>query len=405
MNSKDYNLSYENRRNLGVLLLLNSPKKMQFGIDLSQWVIGEKFMGIKLIPIGIHYISFSLSEENNAFKQGFFIEIESGKNKSKNIIREWSKKYQTFIRLNEETTKNYSIGLDNLDFDQYLGNYPYEQISNWKDLTSFLNIDTINRLQRNINVTMCPELIEEKNDDDENNDINIDNNNDENNINNINEDNKINENTNNSEFKKYNQLITYEDIEFTEFYLNQPEYINSLDKSKLLEKILLQFKKSEEFLGEFQYTFILFLIGEVYEALKQWKDIFILISSSEELVKNFEKFFCNFIEVIYNQLRLFPDDLMHDVILNNNFLKRYLTNFLLFDLKDKKSFSKRQKLLKSFVEEKFGYKILNEEERIIDNYLHGIKSYDYKDEINDDLPVVVNENLIYTFSYFYYNIL
>ena len=392
MNSKDYNLSYENRRNLGVLLLLNSPKKMQFGIDLSQWVIGEKFMGIKLIPIGIHYISFSLSEENNAFKQGFFIEIESGKNKSKNIIREWSKKYQTFIRLNEETTKNYSIGLDNLDFDQYLGNYPYEQISNWKDLTSFLNIDTINRLQKNINVTMCPELIEEKNDDDEINDINIDNNNDENNINNINEDNKTNENTNNNEFKKYNQLITYEDIEFTEFYLNQPEYINSLDKSKLLEKILLQFKKSEEFLGEFQYTFILFLIGEVYEALKQWKDIFILISSSEELVKNFEKFFCNFIEVIYNQLRLFPDDLMHDVILNNNFLKRYLTNFLLFDLKDKKSFSKRQKLLKSFVEEKFGYKILNEEERIIDNYLHGIKSYDYKDEINDDLPVVVDEN-------------
>ena len=296
------------------------------------------------------------------------------------------------MRLNEETTKNYSIGLDNLDFDQYLGNYPYEQISNWKDLTSFLNIDTINRLQKNINVTMCPELIEEKNDDDENNDINIDNNNDENNINNINEDNKINENTNNNEFKKYNQLITYEDIEFTEFYLNQPEYINSLDKSKLLEKILLQFKKSEEFLGEFQYTFILFLIGEVYEALKQWKDIFILISSSEELVRNFEKFFCNFIEVIYNQLRLFPDDLMHDVILNNNFLKRYLTNFLLFDLKDKKSFSKRQKLLKSFVEEKFGYKILNEEERIIDNYLHGIKSYDYKDEINDDLPVVVDEN-------------
>ena len=76
--------------------------------------------------------------------------------------------------------------------------------------------------------------------------------------------------------------------------------------------------------------------------------MFMLISSSEELVKNYEKFFCNFTEVIYNQLRLFPDDLMHDVILNNNFLKRYLTNFLLFDLKDKKSFTKRLKILKSF---------------------------------------------------------
>ena len=369
--SKEYYLSYEKRRNLGTLLLLNSPKKMQFGIDLSQWVIGDKFMGIKLIPIGVHYISFSLSEENNAFKQGFFIEIEDNKKKSKNIIREWSPKYETFIKLNDEMDKNYSIGLDNLDFDQFLGNYPYEQIQNWTDLSKFLNTSVINRLQKNIDMTMCPEIKEDKNNKQEN------------------------ENKNNM------QIMSYDNIEFTEFYLNQPEYINSLDKSALLEKILSKFKSPNEFLGEFQYTFILFLIGEVYEALKQWKDIFILITSSEDLInkKNFEKFFCDFIEIIYNQLRLFPDDLMHDVILNNNFLKRYLTNFLLFEKKEMKNFSKRQKLLKAFVEEKFGYKIKSEEERIIENYLNKDKNkkdkndyYElYKDEINDDLPVIVDE--------------
>ena len=375
--SKEYYLSYENRRNLGTLLLLNSPKKMQFGIDLSQWVIGEKFMGIKLIPIGIHYISFSLSEENNAFKQGFFIEIPDNKNKSKNIIREWSPKYETFIKLNDEMDKNYSIGLDNLDFDQFLGNYPYEQISNWNDLSKFLNINIINRLQKNIDMTMCPEVKEEK---DKNNEIE---NEDKNNIN--------------------KQIMSYDNIDFTEFYLNQPEYINSLDKSVLLEKILLKFKSPNEFLGEFQYTFILFLIGEVYEALKQWKDIFILITSSENLInkKNLEKFFCDFIEIIYNQLRLFPDDLMHDVILENNFLKRYLTNFLLYEKNDMKNFTKRQKLLKAFVEEKFGYKIKSEEERIIENYLNKDKDKNkkdkidyyelYKDDINDDLPVIVDE--------------
>ena len=369
--SKEYYLSYEKRRNLGTLLLLNSPKKMQFGIDLSQWVIGDKFMGIKLIPIGVHYISFSLSEENNAFKQGFFIEIEDNKKKSKNIIREWSPKYETFIKLNDEMDKNYSIGLDNLDFDQFLGNYPYEQIQNWTDLSKFLNTSVINRLQKNIDMTMCPEIKEDKNNEQEN------------------------ENKNNM------QIMSYDNIEFTEFYLNQPEYINSLDKSALLEKILSRFKSPNEFLGEFQYTFILFLIGEVYEALKQWKDIFILITSSEDLInkKNFEKFFCDFIEIIYNQLRLFPDDLMHDVILDNNFLKRYLTNFLLFEKKEMKNFSKRQKLLKAFVEEKFGYKIKSEEERIIENYLNKDKNkkdkndyYElYKDEINDDLPVIVDE--------------
>ena len=197
--------------------------------------------------------------------------------------------------------------------------------------------------------------------------------------------------------------MSYENIEFTEFYLNQPEYINSLDKSSLLENILLKYKLPEEFLGEFQYTFILFLIGEVYEALKQWKDIFILISSSEILLnkKNFSKFFCDFTEIIYNQLRLFPDDLMHDVILENNFLKRYLNNFLLYDKKENKNFSKRQKLLKNFVEEKFGYKIKSEEERIIENYMNNKNNNNkykndyyelYKDDINDDLPVIVDEN-------------
>ena len=373
--SKDFYLSYENRRNLGTLLLLNSPKKMQFGIDLSQWVIGEKFMGIKLIPIGIHYISFSLSEENNAFKQGFFIEIEEGNNKSKNFIREWNSKYETFVKLSDEMSKNYSIGMDNLDFDQFLGNYPYEQIQNWNDLTNFLNKGVISKLQKNIDMTMCPGIKEEKNNDKENENENI----------NINM-----------------QLMTYENIDFTEFYLNQPEYINSLDKSTLLEKILSKFKTPQEFLGEFQYTFILFLIGEVYEALKQWKDIFILISSSEILLtkKNLEKFFCDFTEIIYNQLRLFPDDLMHDVILENNFLKRYLTNFLLYEKKEMKNFTKRQKLLKNFVEEKFGYKIKSEEERIIENYLNKDKNKKdkndyyvlYKDDINDDLPVIVDEN-------------
>ena len=203
-------------------------------------------------------------------------------------------------------------------------------------------------------MTMCPGIKEDKNDGKENENENI----------NINM-----------------QLMTYENIDFTEFFLNQPKYINSLDKSELLEDIF-KLKQPQQFLGEFQYTFILFLIGEVYEALKQWKDIFILITSSEISLtkKNYEKFFCDFTEIIYNQLRLFPDDLMHDVILENNFLKRYLTNFLLYEKKEMKNFTKRQKLLKNFVEEKFGYKIKSEEERIIENYLNQDKNK--KDKID-----------------------
>ena len=35
---------------MGFLLLLNSPKHMQFGIDNQYWTTGHQFMGVKLIP-------------------------------------------------------------------------------------------------------------------------------------------------------------------------------------------------------------------------------------------------------------------------------------------------------------------------------------------------------------------
>jgi len=136
----DYNL----RMSSGVLLLLNCPSLMQFGIDYSRWKIGEKFMGIKLIPIGAHYISYSLSDEDYAIKQGFFINI----NKNMLIhIRKWDNELEDFIILKEEDEKNFSIGLNNLDFDAYLGSYPFEQYDDWKDLTNYITIDVIDKIQ------------------------------------------------------------------------------------------------------------------------------------------------------------------------------------------------------------------------------------------------------------------
>ena len=117
MNS-NYRLSYENRMNSGTLLLLSSPKKMNFGIDLSEWTIGEKFLGIKLIPLGVHFITFSLENEKYNQKQFFFINITKEK---LNIIRKFSEEYQFFISLSEEDEKNFSIGLNNFDFEENLG--------------------------------------------------------------------------------------------------------------------------------------------------------------------------------------------------------------------------------------------------------------------------------------------
>ena len=41
-------------------VLTGMPARTQFGIDLISWHVGEKFLGLKMIPPGLHYISYRL---------------------------------------------------------------------------------------------------------------------------------------------------------------------------------------------------------------------------------------------------------------------------------------------------------------------------------------------------------
>lgn len=45
---------------LGVLLLLDSPEGLEFGIDNISWKVGSKFKGVKMIPLGAHIIAYTL---------------------------------------------------------------------------------------------------------------------------------------------------------------------------------------------------------------------------------------------------------------------------------------------------------------------------------------------------------
>lgn len=50
-----------------VLVFLDVPVGTEFGIDFCSWNTGEKFMGIKMIPPGIHFIYYRYST-NLSFK-------------------------------------------------------------------------------------------------------------------------------------------------------------------------------------------------------------------------------------------------------------------------------------------------------------------------------------------------
>ena len=58
----------------GFLIMKDFPEGAEFGIDMHSWNTGSKFLGVKMIPAGLHFIYYSpVSKEGSlAPRRGFF---------------------------------------------------------------------------------------------------------------------------------------------------------------------------------------------------------------------------------------------------------------------------------------------------------------------------------------------
>jgi A1 cistron-splicing factor AAR2 len=351
----DTRVQYEYRMQTGILLLLNSPKHMNFGIDLSVWTIGDKFMGIKLTPLGSHFINYSLKDEGYQMKQGFFINVCKD-----NLIhiRKWNTETQDFETLKDEEDENFKIGVNNLDFDAFLGNYPDNQIMDWKDLTKFITQKLLYKLEPlTRKYTTTSKEYEEHN-------LNV------------------------------KGTIYYTAIPRKKFIhkIDSQELTRqNLDKSDTLNELLSKDYNGvyTDLLGELQYSFITFFLGEVYESFEQWKNILILLLSCQQIIKQQEKFYSDLIEVLYHQFRQFPKDFFIDEISSDNFFSKLLTNFITICKDNLGPVSKRAILLQRFLKEFFNFEIKDESSKILEIYLNQRNEY----EDDDELPVIVDQDI------------
>lgn len=57
-----------------ILLFLDAPQNLEFGIDCYSWTTGPKFKGLKLIPPGMHFVYYSALNRygEGAARTGFF---------------------------------------------------------------------------------------------------------------------------------------------------------------------------------------------------------------------------------------------------------------------------------------------------------------------------------------------
>ena len=73
-------------------------------------------------------------------------------------------------------------------------------------------------------------------------------------------------------------------------------------------------------LGEVQFAFICFLLGQNYESFEQWKKLVHLMCTSEEEIIRSPTTYTSFISLLHFHIKEIPSDFFVDIVTSNNFL-------------------------------------------------------------------------------------
>lgn len=105
----------------------------------------------------------------------------------------------------------------------------------------------------------------------------------------------------------------------------------SMDSSYALKSMIQNcYKESDQMLGilgEIQFSFVCFIIGQVYDAFEHWKHLVHLLCSCEEALSSHTDLFMKFISLMHFQLKEIPEDFFVDIVSSNNFLTNTLHEF------------------------------------------------------------------------------
>ncbi|XP_020523331.1 protein AAR2 homolog isoform X5 [Amborella trichopoda] len=271
-------------KNGGTILMLDVPRFTLIGIDTQVFSAGPNFKGIKMIPPGPHFVYYSSSNKDGSEYApiiGFFVYISP----SEVIVRKWIQQEERLVMLSEDEEECYSMAVKNLEFDHQLGPYGLIQFWDWIHISNYVTKDVIKRIEPiggEITVTNEAELAE-----------------------------TVPKTA--MEKQLAEQLKNKRLLDTTKracsprcYYTTIPHVFKvkgvpkeeltslNLDKTHQLESILMQNFAGEEdlLLGELQFCFIAFLMGQSLGAFFQWKAILSLLLGCQEA----------FIKVIYFQL-------------------------------------------------------------------------------------------------------
>ncbi|XP_060086941.1 protein AAR2 homolog isoform X1 [Heteronotia binoei] len=311
------------------VIILNVPEGTELGIDYNTWQVGPKFRGVKMIPPGIHFLHYSSVSKDNSKESGprvgFFLNL---KQRDLQVLH-WdpAKEEVDLTPAPENETEAMKANLQ--EMDKFMGPYPYDTLKKWISLTNFINEPVMQKLEPESRQIcsfseVLPVLAGKYTKD------------------------RVKQNLPryDTECKSYAeglarlpqmQVKAGTEIRFTEIPKQMypqgatPEEVtrHSMDLSYALETVINKQYSSnpQDVLGELQFAFICFLIGNVYDAFEHWKNLLNLLCRSEDAIAKHHSLFSNLISVLYHQLSEIPADFFVDIVSQDNFLTSTLQVF------------------------------------------------------------------------------
>ncbi|KAJ3283799.1 a1-alpha2 repression [Borealophlyctis nickersoniae] len=349
-----------------LLLFLDAPQNLEFGIDFNTWKTGPRFKGLKLIPPGLHFVYYSaLSKfEQSGVRTGFFKYFEP----REIVIKQWNPKEEDIFsdsHLDSDQLERYQFS-DIRDFDPSLGVYPLvptpehpvHTYGKWLHLTTHISSRILDRvipsqdhkISSMTSVSRFSDLdaavMREKGVKGETGGAGA-----------VEGDDKTREavskkqeggvegeqqltvGTDTTPTSSPNGALEELRLHFTHVDLKRsfPDGASasditkySLDKSFLLEKLLKSdYRDYKDLLGELELSFIVFLIGQVYDGLEQWKTLVQLVCQSDEAIDRYGgTLFVEFVDTLRLQIQECPDDFFNGELTTNNFLRASLVTFV-----------------------------------------------------------------------------
>ncbi|CAK7902977.1 A1 cistron-splicing factor Aar2p [[Candida] anglica] len=292
---------------LTTILLDGVPTKQGewlMGLDMSFFNANDKLKGIKGIPDGYHLFHYSSPNDTeealtSAVRNGFWFDCKEGDV----IVISWDPQLERFARIDDVDTEqlNCTKALSTLG-ESYSFMINYIDDSNvWQDkLISYVDEDIIEMIPKDMNTIVASR---------QENDILRD---------------ALTKGINKKEqetptlSKSLSDLSLQPQINYTpiNFKINkegdsnvQDITANYLDKTWYFNSI---YSDSELFLGEFQISFINYIVFGNYCSMVQWLQMLRLLSMCESLINTSKSLCFNFLEVLTSQLEKLPREYLVD---------------------------------------------------------------------------------------------